>query len=100
VLLTDQTLQSIISREDPVDETLYNVWYKGWWANSGKRVTETVMYDHQNSLEIIAYTNILSDNSLSPISHYRFLTCVAMLPCPRKPSYRRTLCLHLQDRKN
>lgn len=36
MLLTDQTLQSIISREDPVDETLYYVWYKGWWAASDR----------------------------------------------------------------
>jgi len=33
-------------------------------------VIETVMYYHQNSLEIIACTNILSGNSLSPRLSY------------------------------
>ena len=101
----DQTFQSIISREHPVDETLYHVWNKGRWAKSRKQVAETVMYYHQNSLEGVAYASIVFGSSESRNSHiivfllvspcslslkpdHRLIICVAMLPCPRQSSLR------------
>jgi len=45
-----------------------------------EKATETVMYYHQNSLEIIACTNILSGNSFSPRLSYSDLCRHVTLP--------------------